>query len=175
MLRPEEIQKAFDKMEHDISINTQFINSLMAFISVSEQFNNKVLNKCFTDALKDTLKENFNVYDFKYSYKKDALDFPVYIKGIHGTSHYFRFPIDKCFTETESGKLRISSKGFREQCQIIRENLTAENARIRSEIEIVYQMLADAQELKKKADEYYNKYSYSLKERFKCNYTLKTL
>lgn len=174
MLRPEEIQTAFSKMEHDISINTQFINSLMAFISVSEQFNNKVLNKRFTDALREALKDNFNVYDFKYSYKKDAVDFPVYIKGIYNTSHYFRFPIDKCFTETESGKLRITAKGFREQCQEIREKLIHENMRIRSDIEIAYQMLSDAQELKKKADEYYNKYSYSLKERFKCNYTLKT-
>ena len=174
MLRPEEIQIAFGKMEHDISINTQFINSLMSFISVSEQFNNKILNKRFTDALKEALKDIFNVYDFKYSYKKDAVDFPVYIKGIYNNPYYFRFPIDKCFTETESGKLRINSKGFREQCQVIREILTSKNAIIRSEIEIAYQMMADAQELKKMADNYYNKYSYSLKERFKCNYTLKT-
>lgn len=174
MLSSKQIQQSFDNMERDIANNTMFINSLMAFIRVSEQFNNKVLNKRFTDALRDALKTDFNVYDFRYSYKKDAVDFPVYIKNISNSSKYFRFPIEKCFIETDTGKLRINTKGFREQCQIIRGNLTTENARIRAEIEIVYQMLADAQELKIMADNYYTKYSYSLKERFKCNYTLKT-
>lgn len=174
MISTKEIEKAFQDMENEIKYNNQFINALMVFIEVSKTFDQKVINKRFTAALKDALKDAFYIYDYSYSYRKDAIDFPIYLKEIYGQQQYFRFPLETCFTATDSGKLRINAEGFKEQCQIIRQNLVDENTRTRNDIDLAYQMMIEAAELKKKADEFNNKYSYKLKSKFKCDYMLRT-
>ena len=173
--RQEDIQEEINSMEKEITANVRFISALMTFRNVSKEFDGKVLNKRFTEELSNSACDSVRILSFKYSYNKDAVDFPVHLKErfSNNCSKYFRFPIDKCFTVTESGKLRINAKGFSERCLEIRNDLVNENAITRSEIDSVYQMLADAQELEKQADEFNKKYSYRLKDRFKCNYRLR--
>ena len=90
------------------------------------------------------------------------------------SSHTFRFAIKECFTETESGKLRIKAKAFRDSLKKQRDIIVSENAATREDIDKAYSMLADAAELVRLFDEYRNKYSYQMLEDFKVNYWLKT-
>ena len=173
--RQEDIQEEINSMEKEITANVRFISALMTFRNISKEFDGKVLNKRFTEELSNSACDSVRIFSFKYSYNKDAVDFPVYLKERFCNNYckYFRFPIDKCFIVTDSGKLRINAKGFSERCLEIRNDLVNENSITRSEIDSVYQMLADAQELEKQADEFNKKYSYRLKYRFKCNYRLR--
>lgn len=171
MISQKEIQAGIDALEAQIITNSAFISLIPAFIETAGTFDSKVLNKRFIDALKAaTGDKEANVYSYQESYLKDAIDINIYLRSTHKT---FRFAKEDCFTLTDSGKLRINADGFRSRCQAIREGLITENAQIRSEIDTVYQMLADAQELQAKVKEYQAKYSYRLMNQFKCNYNLR--
>lgn len=170
MLSQNEIQAGINALEAQIITNSAFISLIPAFIATAGTFDSKVLNKRFIDALKAATGDKANVYSYQESYSKDAIDINVYFRSVHKT---FRFAKADCFTLTDSGKLRINADGFKKRCQAIREGLIAENAQIRSEIDTVYQMLADAQELQAKVKEYQAKYSYRLMNQFKCNYHLR--
>ena len=168
MISQNEIQAGIDGLEAQIITNSAFISLIPAFIEVAGTFDSKVLNKRFIDALKTTT--GANVYSYQESYSKDAIDINIYLRNVHKT---FRFAKNDCFSLTDSGKLRIDAEEFKKRLQAIREGLINENAQIRAEIDTVYQMLADAQELKAKVDEYQKKYSYRLMNQFKCNYHLR--
>ena len=139
---PEEIQSIIDSMESEISANEVYISALITFSDCARAFDGKVINKRFTNALKESMNNQLTVYDFKYTYRNDGIDFPVYQRNRYSDNYskYFRFPVDKCFKETDSGKLRINAKGFSERCSDIRQDLANSNAIIRSEIDSVYQM-----------------------------------
>ena len=56
MVRPEEIQKIIDSMEHEIAINTEFMTAVVALKKVAQDFDGRMFNKRFTDALQDVVK-----------------------------------------------------------------------------------------------------------------------
>lgn len=176
MLTQAQIQSGFNSLEDNITSNTAFINAIPAIIATAVHFDGKVLNKRFTEALNTALGDSINVYSYKESYKKDAIDISLYLKKMYSAniSKQFRFEKDTCFTLTDSGKLRINAKGFKERCHSIREGLIEENTRTREDIDRVYQMLAEAQEIQTKVKEFQAKYSYGLMSQFKCNYILRT-
>ncbi len=169
MVRPEEIQKIIDSMEHEIAINTEFMTAVVALKKVAQDFDGRMFNKRFTDALQDVVKP---LKVFNYKKYSDAVEIVIY----RPTSSYnelntkhFRFSFADCFT---GDKLRVSAVGFSDRCTEIRNNLVESNSNIRRDIDSVYQMLQDAEDLKKRAEEYDNKYSYNLKSRFGCCYRL---
>jgi hypothetical protein len=170
MISQNEIQAGINALEAQIITNSAFISLIPAFIETAGTFDSKVLNKRFIGALNEAVGDKANIYSYQESYSKDAIDFNIYLRGVHKT---FRFAKNTCFSLTDSGKLRIDAEGFKKRLQEIREGLISENAHIRAEIDTVYQMLADAQELKAKVDEYQKKYSFRLMNQFKCNYHLR--
>ena len=176
LTKPEDIQEAINSMEKEIAANTLYISALMAFSDSAKEYDKKVINKRFTTVLNEHLPQSLKLYSFNFSYKRDAIDFTVYQKDrtSDNYSKTFRFSIEQCFTETDSGKLRINAKGFAARCLEIRSEIIKDSENIRHDIDSVYPMLADAQALYNQAEEFYNKYSYSLKAKFRCNYHVTT-
>lgn len=170
----DEIQKIIAGMERQIASNAEFIDVLSVFRNVALEFNGKVFNKRYTDEINANLPMLFSSCHCKFNQYGKSYKFVVYQReriAEHGYK-YFTFKIADCFTETESGKHRIKADAFSERCQQIREEIIAENVRIREDIDNVWQMLRDARELEQKYKEFDSKYSYSLKEKFRCNYRL---
>lgn len=170
------IEEGFSKMQQRIDRNTAFLTAIPAFVEIAGKNDGKVLNKRFTDQLKDSLLEGIGISEYKLSYLKDYIDVTIYLKGFYSisSSHTFRFAIADCFTETESGKLRIKAEAFRDSLKKQREDIVSENAATRADIDKAYNMLVDAAELVRLFDEYRNKYSYQMLDDFKVNYWLKT-
>lgn len=176
IMDPETIQSIIAGMENTIKANTEYINLLANIKAAAKEYDNKIINKRFTDLINKHLPDSFKLYDYKLSYYCKDYDFTIYQRDRYSDNYSktYRFPIDKCFTTTENGKHRVKASGFDEHCHVIRTDLINENIKIRDEINQVYQMLADAQELYNHAKQYESKYSYSLKDKFKCNYFLRT-
>ena len=170
----DEIQKIIAGMERQIASNTEFIDVLSVFRNVALEFNGKVLNKRYTDEINANLPMLFSSCHCKFNQYGKTYEFVVYQREriAEHDYKYFTFKVADCFTETESGKHRIKADAFSERCQQIREEIIAENVRIREDIDSVWQMLRDARELKRVYKEFDSKYSYSLKDKFKCNYRL---
>lgn len=174
MMNQEEIQQIIAEIETEISNNSIFINVLVAFVETAKTFDGKVLNCRFTNALNAATNENIRVYDYKPTYRNDGVQFPVYIQRSQYCEYnnkYFLFAGD-CFTLTESGKMRINAKEFSDRCAEIRNEIIAENTILRRDISNVYQMLADAENLKRQVKEYQEKYSYRITNKFKVAYRL---
>lgn len=172
----ENIQSIIAGMEKAIKANTEYIAILANIKAAAEEYDGKVINKRFVDLINKHLPEGFRLYDYKQSYYATDYDFTIYQsnRNSENYSNNYRFPISSCFTVTDSGKHRVKASGFVEQCQAIRADLISKNIAIREEIDQVYQMLADAQALYEHAKQFENKYSFSLKDKFKCNYFLRT-
>lgn len=173
LTKPEEIKNILESMEKEIKANAEYIDLLFCFKKASAEYDGKVLNKRFTDVLKKHLPANFITYDLREL--PQSIQFTVYQKErtSENYSKSYNFPIESCFTRTESGKLRVKASGFSERCVEIRNELIQQNIKIRADIDNVYPMLAEADALYKQAQAFESKYNYSLKAKFKCNYYLR--
>lgn len=170
----DEIQKIIAGMERQITTNTEHIDVLSVFRSVALQFNSKVFNKRFTDEINANLPMLYSSCYCKFNQYGNSYEFVVYQRERISDNYckYFTFKLAECFIETDSGKHRVNADAFSDRCQQIREEIIAENIRIREDIDKVWQILKDARELEQKYKEFDSKYSYSLKDKFKCNYRL---
>lgn len=176
IIKPEEIQNIIDGMEHNIQANTEYIELLSVFKAISLAFDNKVFNKRFVDAINAQLPLIYSFCSHSFNQYGQSHQFTIYQRDRFSDNYSktYTFKLADCFEATDSGKHRIKAAAFVEACQQMRQEIIAENIRIRAEIDTVYQMLADAQALYNQAQTFEKKYSYSLKEKFRCNYHLRT-
>ena len=171
----EEIQKLIEGMEKQIKANSEYIDVLSVFKDTALSFNGKVINKRFTDEINANLPMWFSSCYCSFNQYGKSYQYTVYQRD-HYSENYtkcFSFPLADCFTVTDSGKHRIKADAFSDRCQQIRQAIIEENAKIRNDIDSVWQMLRDAQELMAHFREYDSKYNYGLKLRFKCAFSIR--
>lgn len=168
-------------LQKEIKIYNNFINIIPTIYKVIHQFDGKVINKKFGEALDNAVngKEKREYYALtEYGYGRnfiikihcydnivkevgDDREYPSWYK-VSNSDYYFCFPKDN-FIITDSGNYRVTADKMRET--IIKEipKLHAEIETIENGIKQTDEMIAEAKRIKSELEAFNKKYDYNIR------------